>query len=391
MTHRALKVGHIKDEFLPRSETFIYNQLLGVPDVPPVILDRYAQQNATLFPVQSHFSPVTALGAWAGWAERGLLRYFQRSPYLETAIRRQKITLLHAHFGQLGALFAPIAQRHQVPLLTSFYGKDLSVFARDPKWAARFDLLWQIGRRFLVLGPTMQKWLVELGCPSPKITILPLPIDVDLFEYREHTPPPPTEPALLLTVGRLLPKKGIDLLLRALAQVPAGPVPPPHLNIVGDGPQRARLEHLAHELGLSDRVHFLGWLAPAQVAAQMAAAHVFVLASRSDPTTGETEGSPTVLLEAQASGLPVLSTRHADIPSVVHAGASGLLVAENDVAALANAVAEIVHSPERWAAMGRAGRAYVTATHDIPVVGRQLKQIYISCLHAHTSQPGTPS
>ncbi len=367
-------VGHIKDHFLPRSETFIYAQVTGLRRYRALVLDRHRRQHRDLFPFDAHESPAERFGPWAGWLERLALRAVGRSPYLEWVIQRANVRILHAHFGQLGALFAPVARRHRLPLITSFHGVDVSRFARAPAWRDRFQLLWRCGQRFVAVGPKMAETLISLGAPRERVTIIPVPVNAQRFTYRERLPPGRGDPVHLLTVGRLVPKKGVDILLKAFARLSGGT--PVHLWIVGDGPERTRLENLAHTLGLGQRVVFWGWQPPDQVAHLMAKAHIFVLASRTDPVTGETEGTPTVLLEAQARGLPVISTRHADIPFIVREEESGILVPENNVEALAAALETLLRHPERWPHMGRAGRTLIEERHDTPRVIAQLEDLY---------------
>ncbi len=365
-------VAHVKDHFLPRSETFIYTLLQAHRRYRPIVLDRHPRVHAAQFPWEAYYSPAETWGPWAGIAERALLRWWGRSPYLERVLRRTQTRIMHVHFGQVATLFAPLAQRLHLPLVTSFYGKDVSVFGRHPAWRSRFRTLWAYGDAFLVLGPHMAQQIIEQGCPEDKVHILPLALDLHRIPFTSRVPPPKGSPTRLLTVGRLIPKKGIDVLLRALAQLP----PHVHLWIVGDGPQRAELDHLARTLGVSHRVTFLGWQSHEEVIAWMQRAHIFVLPSRTDPTSGETEGTPTVILEAQASGLPVVATRHADIPSLVEEGRSGFLVAEGDAEGLAQALKVLCAHPDRWRAMGRAGRERVETHHHVERVIQRLESIY---------------
>src|SRR5437868_13294812 len=139
----------------------------------------------------------------------------------------------------------------------------------------------------------------------------------------------------LLTVARLVEKKGVDDALRAVAAVRFRH-PGLRYDVVGDGPLRGGLEALAGELGLGDAVIFHGARYADAVREMMDAANVFVLASRT-AGDGDEEGTPNVLLEAQACGLPILSTTHSGIPEVVDPQA-GVLVAEGDPAALARAL-----------------------------------------------------
>ncbi|MFQ6057992.1 MAG: glycosyltransferase [Anaerolineae bacterium] len=377
-----LTVAHIKDHFLPRSETFIFTLLSALRRYSSIILNRHARQNAQIFPVKKHFSPVERFDPWAGLLERVALRLLGHSPYLEHVLRTEQVRLIHAHFGQLGALFVPVARRHGLPLVTSFHGTDVSVFAAYPAWQRHFEALWEYGHRFLVVGPAMAERLKAVGCPEDRIEVLPLPLDLRKFGFVERRPAP-GEPICILTVGRLIPKKGINILLQALATLKSRYSL--RLWIAGDGPQRPQLESLTAELELGELVEFWGWVEHTRIADLMAQAHLFVLASRTDPETGETEGSPTVLLEAQAMGLPVVSTFHGDIPFIVQDGQTGVLVPEGNAEALASALDELLRYPERWVDLGRAGRAFVESRHEMYRVGARLEEIYDQCLRGDES------
>lgn len=371
-------IGHIKDNFLPRSEAFVYALITGLDRCRPIVIDRHRRQNENTFPFEPHFSPVAKFNKAAGVLERACLRLWGRSPYLEHVLRSENVRLLHAHFGQLGALFVPVARRLGLPLVTSFYGTDVSVFAANPKWRARFSSLWEYGSRFLALGPRMADRLTALGCPADRLAVVPLSLDVQQFAYHDREVPDDGQPVNILSAGRLIRVKGMDVLLHAAAALETER--PVRLWIAGDGPERAALARLSRDLGVESITTFLGWIDHSEMSALMARAHLFVLASRADVESGQIEGTPTVLLEALAMGLPVVSTIHGDIPSIVRNGTDGMLVPEGDAAALANALNVLLKDPARWIRMGRAGRAEVEAVHDREAVAGQLMEIYQSCL-----------
>jgi colanic acid/amylovoran biosynthesis glycosyltransferase len=374
---KQLTIAHFKDHFLPLSETFIYNLLTGFDRHRHIVIDRYPQQNQTQFPFQPHYSPAEAIGTHYATLERILLRLFGRSPYLEGALRQEQVDLIHAHFGQLGALIAPVARRHNVPLIVSFHVQSLSIFVNKPDWRRRFDRLWQEVSLCFALGPVMVGQLTESGCPKSKIVVVPLPVDTSTFTYTERCFSPASD-LQLLTVARLVPKKGLDVLFSALARLPRDAKW--QLRIVGDGPQRSVLEALAAELNLQERITFTGWLDSRAVSYEMQEAHLFVLPSRTDPQTGETEGAPTVLLEAQATGLPVLSTHHADVAANVTDGQGGWLLPEGNVEALAHTLAQIITQPELLEAQSLAARDRIVRRHSKEAVAAYVQQQYENCV-----------
>jgi colanic acid/amylovoran biosynthesis glycosyltransferase len=181
------------------------------------------------------------------------------------------------------------------------------------------------------------------------------------------------EPIRILTVARHVEKKGLEYAIKAVAQLDIDR--PIRYHIAGDGPRREQLENLISELDATDRIEILGWQTQQEVAQLMADAHVFVLPSVT-AANGDKEGTPTALLEAQATGLPVVSTTHAGIPEIVSDGDSGVLVPERDVSALADALENVTSHPERWAEMGQLGREYVESNHSIEAVTGELVSLY---------------
>lgn len=172
----------------------------------------------------------------------------------------------------------------------------------------------------------------------------------------------------LVFVGRLAGVKGAPLLLDAVARLAAAR-PGLRLTLVGDGPERPALEARAAELGLGARVAFTGYLTQDQVADTLARADALALPSFA-------EGVPVVLMEAMATGLPVVTTRIMGIPELVEDGVSGLLVPPGDLDALTAALDRLAGDPAGAAAMGRAGRAKVAADYDLGAEASWLKRLF---------------
>ncbi len=179
--------------------------------------------------------------------------------------------------------------------------------------------------------------------------------------------------ATIVTCGRLEPYKGHHILLRACAAL-ARPV---RCVVVGEGPQRRRLEELADELGIGERVEFTGPVPQARLAEIYGDADLFVLASVVLEGSGKRDVIPNVLAEAMAMGVPVVSTDISGIAELVVNGTSGTLVAPNDVEALARAISELLDDGERRKDLALAGRARVEEIFDRDVNIEELAALFL--------------
>ena len=267
---------------------------------------------------------------------------------------------IHAEFGPMGrvALEARDAGIVAGPLVTAFYGYDVT---REPRRRGR-DVYARLFREAALLLPNsnyLGERLIELGAPRDRVITQHLGVDPNAFHPRDGFTREETEsvtaPLVALLVGRLVDKKGFAHAIRALALLDSGA----HvcLRIVGDGPLRVALERLAAELGVADRVAFLGWRTNVEVAAEMREADVLVVPSVT-ADDGDIEGMPVVILEAMATGLPVIGSAHSGIPEVVADGETGFIVKEGDAAGLARAL-DALRNPLRRRAFGETARAAV--------------------------------
>lgn len=185
----------------------------------------------------------------------------------------------------------------------------------------------------------------------------------------------PDDPLRVLTVCRLVEKKGVDTLLRALARFGKATGRAWRLTVGGDGPERARLEALAGELGCSDRVQWLGAIDNARVRELLAGSDVFALPCRQD-SSGDRDGIPVVLIEAMACGVPVVSGDLPAIRELVRQGETGILVDANGPEALATELDRLAANPELRERLARGGRAWVEAEFSLAVnVHRLIQQI----------------
>lgn len=203
----------------------------------------------------------------------------------------------------------------------------------------------------------IERYLVGNGVAPERVHYVPnFVTEVPAEAIPRHAFATPDDVPVILAMGRLHPNKAFDILLAALAQVP-GAV----LWLAGEGPLRARLERQAGQLGLSQRVRFLGWRD--DVSALLRAADVFVCPSRHEPLGN-------VVLEAWAHGVPVVATDSQGPGSLIRHRHDGLLVARDDAGALAAAIRDVLSRPDLATALGEAGRAsYQAEFTEAKVVG----------------------
>jgi colanic acid/amylovoran biosynthesis glycosyltransferase len=215
--------------------------------------------------------------------------------------------------------------------------------------------------------------LKQLGCPAQKLSVLHTGVCLAKFAFHARRPLA-EEPLRILTVGRLVEKKGLEYALRAVATVRCK-YPNLRYEIIGEGPLRPALECLIRQLDLGSVVTLRGALNADLVHRSFAESHLYILASVT-ATDGDQEGIPVSLMEAQACGLPVLSTRHSGIPELVADGGSGFLVEERNADELASRLLDLIENPGAWPAMGERGRRIVEAQFDINALNRDLVELY---------------
>jgi len=286
---------------------------------------------------------------------------------------RRDYDVLYCHFGWNG-LYAHMLRDLGVlsgRLVTAFHGADLSWHLRRTSEDV-YRPLFASGELFLPISERWRDRLVALGCPADRVRVHHMGIDCARLRPEPRTLGP-REALRLVSVSRLVEKKGIEYALRAVARLVANGLDVRY-DVVGDGPLSEPLVRLAGELGLGPRVRFLGARGPEEVPAVLRSAHIAVAPSviASD---GDEEGIPVGLMEAMATGMPVVSTRHSGIPELVEDGVSGQLVPERDVDALAAALESLAARPERWPAMGQAGRRRVEREFDLGLQNERLARL----------------
>lgn len=256
---------------------------------------------------------------------------------------------IHSHFGwEQADTLACINRLTGLPYSLTLHAADIFVAPHQlPRRAT--------GAAFVATISEYNKHLLveRFGLPSDTIHVVHCGVDLKTLD---PTPLPATAMSRVVSVGRMVPKKGFDILLRALAMLRAEGVAF-HADLVGEGPLRPDLEDQAAGLGLGEIVHFHGALPPERVHALLRAGHVFALACRAAPD-GDMDGIPVALMEAMALSRAVVSTRLSGIPELVAEGC-GLLAAPGSAEAMAGQLYPVLMDRELAARLAVAGRRRV--------------------------------
>jgi colanic acid/amylovoran biosynthesis glycosyltransferase len=377
----ALCVAHLRHRWFLPTETFLYNTIRSCRATRPLLIG-YERMNADVFPVDCPVVTLYQPGTWAAKRQRirvELLGERGRShfdnPRVDAALAEYDARVLHAHFGSTGVRALGTRRRTGLPLVTTFYGRDLAADATSPEWREGTRRLFETGDRFLVEGPFMRERLLSTGCPADKAHVQRIGIEIGRYPFRLRPPKRPSEPVRIFFCASFREKKGLAYALEAVARAHAE-FPQVEFRIGGDGELRGAVEADLERLRMRPWTQLLGFLSHSQMLDEMNRADLFLQPSVTAADGDSEGGAPTTILEAQACGLPVVASEHADIPNVVVPGRSALLAPERDVDALLAHLRSLLKEQDRWATMGNAGREHVIRFHDIARVQRQLEAHY---------------
>ena len=364
-------VAHCATPFLPVNGSWIYNQLTRLERYRPIVLTQEAR-NLCEFPVATLYSAETYRPV-RKMANRLVRKWTGEYPFYSDILRREGARLIHAHFGYQGCRCLRAKSAAHLPLVTSFYGADASLFPADSRWRRRYDRLFATGELFLVEGSAMAQRLLALGCPESKLVVHHLGVDVEQIHFTERLP---TDQVQILICAEFREKKGIAGGIRAIGRALEGLDLDCRVRIIGEGPERPQIETAIAASGLADRVELVGRQPYSVVLEELQSSH-FLLQPSLTAADGDSEGgAPVILLDAQASGLPVISTDHGDIAEYVLDGESGYLAPEGDVHRLAELIRSALLAPETWAHLGSRGRRHVEESYNASTQCARLESIY---------------
>jgi glycosyltransferase involved in cell wall biosynthesis len=269
--------------------------------------------------------------------------------------RRHRADAVLAEYGPTGVKVMDACRRLKIPLVVHFHGFDASVRSVLDEYGPRYPEMFEQAAKIIAVSRAMRRRLIGLGAPPRKVAYNPCGVDCDNFSGAAPAKAPP----IFVSVGRFVEKKAPSLTIAAFAEVQRVE-PKARLRLIGDGPMFDECSRTARELEIDGSVDFLGQQPPDVVRQELRNARCFVQHSI-EAANGDCEGTPVGILEAGATGLPVVATRHGGIPDVVVDGETGFLVDERHVGQMANRMLALASSPALAAQMGERARARIVA------------------------------
>jgi glycosyltransferase involved in cell wall biosynthesis len=363
------------ERVLPSTQTYIPSQVNQLRNFAPVYAgllpaDRNLELGQTPVLLRADRSAISRV-------VRESYRWAGIGPRYHAHLRGENAALIHAHFAEGGSAALFLSRRLNLPLVLHLHGgaelmTDANLRRKWFEWPflVHRRQLWKRTSTFLCVSEYVRGCALKAGFPSDKTYVLFNGLDCTVFT--PNAPVTDKDPDLILYVGRLIPYKGCDYLIRAM-QLVQRDCPRSRLVIIGDGVSRGDLQELARSLGID--CDFLGELKPAEVRSWLEKARVFCVPSVALPD-GQSEAFGIVFLEAQAMGVPVVSFRHGGIPEAMIEGVTGLLAEERDVQGLAAQLLRYLGDDEFWSRSREDGMRWVRSNFDNSVQAAKLGEIY---------------
>ncbi len=359
--------GH---SWLPQTETWLYNQVCNLPACIENHIVCEKTENLDQFHVPNiHVLWQESRGRY--YWDKGLrkLKLRHHLGFLTQQLKRYNIQLLHSHFGPIGWEDIKAVQIANTKHVVTFYGQDVHHYPqKDARWLKRYRQLFTHIDHVFCEGPHMAQCIIELGCPEQKITVHHLGVSVNQIAFRPRVWQKP-DPLRILIAASFQEKKGIPFALEALGKLQQEI--PFEITIIGDAQKESRsiaeknkILHVIKKYQLESRVNMLGFQ-PHSVFLKEAYAHHIFLSPSISASDGDTEGgAPVSLIEIAATGMPIVSTKHCDIPNVILHEKTGFLAQERNADELIYYLRFLTDHPEKWLGIVESGRRYIEQEFD---------------------------
>ena len=381
------RVAHLVRKLLPPFSSFIRNQIMShIRYRAYVIYKEYVNSDFSNEIISSHPS-FYCEGDKRSFRNKKYSKLLYSKPFRRLTVGdkrniisfllENRIDILHLHYGTDAVVFIDIVKNLNIPSVVSFYGYDCSSF---PHWYFGYSKrclqkVFKYTDYCLAMSKDMKFDLLNIGCPKNKIIIHYHGSDVLKFYYNRKYKQ--KETVTFLIVASLIPQKGHIFLLRAFKEALGMTNKMLNLRIVGDGYLYFKLKKYVIENNLGDYIYFLGSLKhmSQEILQEFYKADIFIHPSVTSKTK-EKEGIPGSIVEAMATGLPVISTYHAGIPSIIYHKQNGYLIDECDINKLSEYICELAEDVILRKEIGQRAQQYVIEKLDLKQKEIELENIY---------------
>lgn len=351
----------------PGNTAVVYFEGAGkfISSLPSLKIDRISSGNVVKQKLQTVLSLVR-------YGYGGALRTSQRAQAFKF-FNENQIKCVLAEFGQTACAVSATCHAARIPLYAYFHGHDATVSGQYAVYKYAYRRMSKSVAGVFATSNYLAKRVQEAGVQDSKIHIVPCGIELESFDSHATR-----NPNLLLAVGRMVEKKAPHLTVKAFALVQQK-FPQARLEMIGDGPMLEECRNVAHSLGITQSIVFHGAMPHEFVKSMISNASIFVQHSVTAPN-GDTESQGVSLLEAMASEVPVVTTRHNGFVETVEDGRTGYLVNEHDVQGMADRIIELLSNVELSRKMGIAGRQRVVEHYSSEVIAKRLREImHLEC------------
>ena len=374
-----MKIAHIRDQYLRVS--FIYFLLKGFRRHENYLLCREILEEDVIKYPYDKIKVTNPLFRYFWFFEKAFIRLLGNNKrlinnwfsYYRLIKTIGDVKLIHAHMGPQGFYALPLVKKLDLPLVVTFYGSDMSDVPKIKGWPENYDKLFARVNGVVVEGPYMKKKMVELGCPSQKVNVIKIGVPLDHLKFQYRPKYNSSEGLNILMCSNFYPKKGIIKALNAIKIVIDKGLKL-NVKIIGDGPLKKKILETIITLELTQHVTLLGQKTLNEIYDISKDFHVFLHPSETAIDGASEGGAPTIIIEMQALGLPIVATTHADIPNIIPED-NHFLSSEYDANDLAEKII-LISKAQNWDEISIKGRNFVMKEHDSVNCSSQMEDLY---------------
>ena len=383
--HSKLRVLHSCLIWLPITQKWMYNMITHLPEMIHNTIVCAKKENINSFSYKNLYSKKEDYFRFS--IEEGLRRtgLLNSSFLLKKKLKETNSQILHSHFGDQAWEDSNIEKNPSYKHIAHFYGYDVNMLIQeDEKWKDRYHQLFDRVDRVLCEGSFMAKSIEALGCDEKKIMVYHLGVEVEKLPFKPRVWEKDSVLKVLIA-GSFREKKGIPYALEALGKIKNEVKL--EINIIGDAGnkekhQREKKNILAvvKKHDLADLITWHGFVDHDRLIYEAMNNHIFISPSVTAADGDSEGGCPVTIIELSATGMPVISTNHCDIPEVVLDGKTGYLSSERDISGLVDNLLKLLDHSDQWDKMADQARSHIKENYNIEKQGEVLSQIYHNCL-----------